>query len=462
VLAGRSMSLLAALRFLPFFPCPDCLQLCDSKLAYYQASLHIEPMTWLRLILLFSCLGPAAWHLDAEQRAGRFQHIDDLFLDFLVANARERLSQPASAENEDQVSFVALREEQKGEYAAWPPPPLDWQTLFKALQPYEPRVLVIATPLNWGRPSPEFVPAVAEALFPFAQVVQGIEIQPAETAPANPPFMGDLTDVLPRFQRVDGPLSSAPAFSALITAPDPALRPSGDMGLLAVRQSAKGWSMPYALLAEDTLVPCLLAQTFSRLTSSPYALHRLRLGPGAGAYLSDGTFVPLQNDGSLAVDSATSVPVINALDLMTGTLADALSPADKDALGKGKVIVIGPDHEENASPRLAYLHAQALAQTLNLPKLQKLTQIQQWIAWGIAALAATWLVLRVRRGRALWMGIGLIFCALVISFLAFQASLLWCPPTIPAALIAIGAILGMIIGRSAAKVAAAPSEASPL
>jgi hypothetical protein len=60
------------------------------------------------------------------------------------------------------------------------------------------------------------------------------------------------------------------------------------------------------------------------------------------------------------------------------------------------------------------------------------------------------------------MGIGLIFCALVISFLAFQASLLWCPPTIPAALIAIGAILGMIIGRSAAKVAAAPSEASPL
>jgi hypothetical protein len=419
-------------------------------------------MTWLRLILLFSCLGPAAWHLDAEQRAGRFQHIDDLFLDFLVANARERLSQPASAENEDQVSFVALREEQKGEYAAWPPPPLDWQTLFKALQPYEPRVLVIATPLNWGRPSPEFVPAVAEALFPFAQVVQGIEIQPAETAPANPPFMGDLTDVLPRFERVDGPLSSAPAFSALITAPDPALRPSGDMGLLAVRQSAKGWSMPYALLAEDTLVPCLLAQAFSRLTSSPYALHRLRLGPGAGAYLSDGTFVPLQNDGSLAVDSATSVPVINALDLMTGTLADALSPADKDALGKGKVIVIGSDHEENASPRLAYLHAQALAQTLNLPKLQKLTQIQQWIAWGIAALAATWLVLRVRRGRALWMGLGLIFCALVISFLAFQASLLWCPPTIPAALIAIGAILGMIIGRSAAKVAAAPSEASPL
>jgi hypothetical protein len=377
-------------------------------------------MTWLRLILLLSCLGPVAWHLDGEQRAGRFQHVDDLFLDFLVANARERLSKPASAENEDQVAFVALREEQKGEYAAWPP-----------------------------------------ALLLFDQVVQGIEIQPAESVPKIPPFMGDLAEVLPRFQRVDGPLSSAAAFSALITAPDPALRPAGDMGLLAVRQSAKGWSLPYALLAEDTLIPSLLAQTFSRLTLSPYALHRLRLGPGAGAYLADGTFVPLQNDGSLAVNSATSVPIINALDLMTGTLADALSPADKEALGKGKVIVIGPDHEENASSRSAYLHAQALAQTLSLPKLQKLTQIQQWIAWGIAALAAAWLVLRVRRGRAFWMGIGLIFCALVISFIAFQAGLLWCPPTIPAALIAIGAILGMIIGRGTPKVTPAPSEASP-
>jgi hypothetical protein len=110
---------------------------------------------------------------------------------------------------------------------------------------------------------------------------------------------------------------------------------------------------------------------------------------------------------------------------------------------------------------LAYLHAQALAQILSLPKLQKLTQIQQWIAWGIAALAASWLVLRVRRGRALWMGIGLVFCALVICFMAFQADLLWCPPTIPAALIAIGALLGMIVGRGSPKFVPPPSEASP-
>ena len=405
-------------------------------------------MLILRLILLLACLGSAAWYVDREQRVGRFQHVDDLFLDVLVANARERLSEPVADEKADPVVFVALKEEQRGEYAAWPPPPLDWQTLLKGLQTYDPSVLVIAMPLNWGNPAPEFVPAVAEALLPFTSVVLGIETRLAEgPAASTPPFMGDLAEALPRFQRVDGPLESAVAFSALISAPDARLRVSGELGLVAVTQKSGTWSLPYALRAEDTLVPGLLAQTLARLTHSPYAQHRLRLGPGAGAYLAEGTFVPLQNDGSLAVTTRAHVPIINALDLMTGTLADPLSPADKAALGKGKVIVIGLDHAENETPRVAYLHAQALAETLRLPRLQKLTQMQQWIAWGIAALAAAWIVLRVPRGSALWRGIGFIFLAVVASFLAFHLRLLWCPPTMPVALITVGALVGRVVGR---------------
>ena len=33
-------------------------------------------MLILRLILLLACLGSAAWYVDREQRAGRFQHVD--------------------------------------------------------------------------------------------------------------------------------------------------------------------------------------------------------------------------------------------------------------------------------------------------------------------------------------------------------------------------------------------------
>ncbi|MES2597094.1 MAG: hypothetical protein V4662_17240 [Verrucomicrobiota bacterium] len=420
-------------------------------------------MLFLRLILLLACLGSAAWYVDREQRAGRFQHVDDLFLDVLVANARERLSQPVIDEKDSSVAFIAIKEEQRGEYASWPPPPLDWQTLLKGLQPYDPSVLVIAMPLSWGTPAPEFVPAVKDALLPFTSVVFGVETRLVEnkTAPSTPPFMGDLEDALPHFQRVDGEVQDAQALSALIAAPDTSFRASGELGLLAVTSKAgtNTSSLPYALRAENKLLPGVLAQTFARLTNSPYALHRLRLGPGGGAYLAEGTFVPLQNDASLAVTQRTQVPVINALDLMTGTLADALSAGDKAALGQSKVIVIGLDHEANETPRLAYLHAQAIADTLRLPRLQKLTEIQQWIAWGIAALAAAWIVLRTRRTSALWRGIGFVFIALVTSFLAFHFKLLWCPPTMPVALIAVGALVGRIAGRGRPKEAPAATPA---
>lgn len=416
-------------------------------------------MLFLRLIFLLACLGPAAWYLDREQRAGRFQHVDDLFLDVLVANARERLSQPVVGEKDSGVAFIAIKEEQRGEYASWPPPPLDWQTLLKGLHPYAPGVLVIAMPLNWGTPAPEFLPAVSEALLPFTSVVLGVEAKLAESKSATsaPPFMGDLADSLPRFQRMDGEVQDAQALSALIAAPDSSLRASGELGLLSVTSKAGTPSLPYALRADTSLLPGVLAQTFARLTNSPYALHRLRLGPGGGAYLAEGTFVPLHNDGSLGVTGRTNVPVINALDLMTGTLADALSAEDKGTLSKAKVIVIGLDHEANETPRLAYLHAQGIADTLRLPRLQKLTEIQQWVAWGIAGLAAAWIVLRTRRTSALWRGIGFIFIALVGSYLAFHFKLLWCPPTMPVALIAIGALVGRIAGRGKPKEAPAPA-----
>ena len=139
--------------------------------------------------------------------------MDDLFLDFLVANGRELLTQPEPGK-ESPVVLVSLREEQLAEYAAWPPPPLDWQTILKGLQAYEPNVVVIPTPLFWGSPAPNFVPAVSEALLPFTSVVIGVETQLTDGALKAPAFMGGLEAQLPRFQRVDGPLDLVPAFSA--------------------------------------------------------------------------------------------------------------------------------------------------------------------------------------------------------------------------------------------------------
>lgn len=402
-------------------------------------------MIWVRLFILSACLGATGWYLEREQRAGRFQHVDDLFLDFLVANARDSLSQ-AETGKENPVVLVSLREEQKAEYSSWPVSPLDWQTILKGLHPFEPSVVVIPGSLFWGSPAPEFVPALSDALLPFSSVVLGVEAQLNEEVLTSPPFLGGIDDHLPLFQRVDGPLDSTFSFSALVSAPDPQLRSQGELGIAAVTSEL---GLPYALKAEESLMPSVLSQTLARYTSSPYAFHRLHLGPGAGAYLSEGFYVPLELDGTVKNQSGIKVDTVNALDLMTGGLADGLSAADKALLGKGKIIVIGPDHEiAGQSPSTARIHATALSYLLSLPRLQRLTQIHQWIAWGIAAIAAFWIVLRVRRARALQAGIAFIFAALVISFIVFQASLLWCPPTLPAALIATGAVVGLIVGRS--------------
>lgn len=406
-------------------------------------------MFWIRFMLLAASLATTGWYLDKEQRAGRLQHLDDLFLDFLAANARERLSTPAPGQP-PQVAMVALREADRTEYSAWPPKPLDWQMLLKALQPHEPAVLVLTTPLNWGSPPPEFLPALAETLLPYTSVVSAVEATLADkAAPEAPPFMGGLADTLPHFQNVDGSPELAPALAALVAAPDPALRASTELGLEASRQDGAGWSLPYALRAEDRLHPSLLAQALARLTSTPYARHRVRLGPGAAAYLSGGLFVPLAADGTLRAPEGGQVPVINALDLMTGTLADTLSPDDKAALGTGRVIVVGLDHEDAARPRPALLHAQALAHLLTLPRLSRLEGWQQWAAWGLAALAAAWTALGSGGRHPLRSGLACVFMALLASFTAFHAALIWCPPAMPVALIATGALVGLVTGRRA-------------
>lgn len=418
-------------------------------------------MFWVRFIILSLCLGATVWHLEREQRAGRFQKVDDLFLDFLVANARERLSQP-EAGKENPVVLVSLREDQKMEYAAWPPPPLDWQTILKELHVYEPSVVVIPTPLFWGRPAPDFVSAVAESLMPFRSVVLGVETELAAADSAAPAFMGGLQDAMPVFQRLDGESADAFTLSALITAPDELLRTRSEIGLAAVTQTEGKLGLPYAIRESDKLYPSVLAQSLARFSGTPYALHRIRLGPGAGAYLNEGLFVALAQDGVIHAESESEIPSVNALHLMTGTLADGLSAEEKTTLGKGRIIVIGPDvAAKDQPPSLARLHAQILSQILSRPRLHVLTQVQQWVAWGVAGFVGFWIGLRTLRSRALRAGMGMIFSALVVSFLAFQASLIWCPPTMLVSLIAMGAVIGRLFGRQPALSPEISPEVSP-
>lgn len=397
----------------------------------------------IRLLVLLALLASFSWWLDREHQAGRFQRVDELFLDFLVANARERFEKPEAATVAPSVVWVKMRSADRAEYAGWPPQPLDWQMVLKGLQSFDPAVVVIPETLTWGGPSPEFAREAALALMPFPSTVFGVESQLAASRD-TPGFLGGLEDEIPVFQKVQGAIDSVPSLGALIAAPDELMRRQGELGIATTSRAGETLVLPYAVQEGGNLRPTVLAQALARYTRTPYITHRLLLGPGAGAYLSRGLFVPLSASGEFAVDVGRVVPEVDALDLMTGEVVGALSVEDKELLGGGKVVVIGTDDDRVGLTRV---YAQALAQILALPRIKILPAFAQWSAWIIAGLAGTWIVYFVPRKKALIRGTIFIFVALVVCFLAFQSSLIWCPPTIPAALIALSAVFARVAGR---------------
>lgn len=398
----------------------------------------------IRALLLVVLLASLGWWLDREQHAGRFQRVDEVFLDFLVANARDRFVVDASAAASAPVVLVKMRTADKAEYAGWPPRPLDWQMVLKGLQAYDPAVVVIPETLFWGRPTPEFVSEAAQALIPLPSTVLGVEAQLASSRDA-PAFLGGLDATLPKFEKVQGDMAPVPPLGALISAPDDQLRRQAELGIALPLSSGTPGKVAYALQEGGRMLPTVLAQALVRYTKTPYATQRLLLGPGAGAFLANGSFVPLSPAAEFVVNTQLPIAEVDALNLMTSELAEALSAKDKASLSGGKMIVIGTD--EDSQGGLARQHAQALAQMLSMPRLQLLPEWAQWIAWGAAGLVGAWLVFFVPRSKAVLRGLLCVFAALVVCFLAFQSRLIWAPPTIPAALIVASTLFARLAGR---------------
>lgn len=413
-----------------------------------------------RLLFVLLCLGLAAGYVAHGQRSGRLARVDEWFLDLMTANARTRFQQTRVT---DEVVLVEFREDQRAEFSAWPPLPLDWQLVLKQLQVYQPEVLVVAAPLYWGRPAPDFVPAVAQALLPFPSVVLGVlcQIEPPD-APPHPAFLGDLQGRVPAFQRIRGEAENPTRLSAVVTAPDELLRNASELGLLTGKRLPQGgWSLAYSISdGVGGMLPTLLAQTAGRYSQSSYTLdHKLLLGLGAGALLKNGVYVPLEKNGDFMVSPADSVPTVNALDLMAGDLADVLSDEDQARLDKAKIIVLGLAEAGEGSQSMAAAQAAALNKILSMPRLQAITGPWEWALWAAAAGAGLWLAIRVRPSRVLLAAAGVLFTAFVAAYLSFQASLIWISPAVPGALILTGAFLGRFV-RSRQKRIAEPEAAT--
>lgn len=419
-----------------------------------------------RRLALLILLGGLGWQLNREQQAGRFRESDHLFLDFLLANNRDRFeTKGGPAVSSDQVVFLRIREEDRVDYVEWPPQPLDWQMMLGSLAPYEPDVVVLATPLAWGGFSkPEFLPALAQALISLPNAVQSAEVRLLPAGDAAPQGLPSPEEVLgqppPAPAHVAGDVTLARQIGTWLVPPDPALRGTVEGGFTVLPYTEPGKAVvevPLILRTGTTLVPSLALQALTRHRRTPYAGQWLRLGAGAGLHLGEGWFLPLTDSGSFVVNSQLSVPSINALDLMTGGLADALSAQDKAILGKGKIVVVGIDNDRGA-PSSARLQAQLVAQALALPSASSLDLRLQWAVWGVVGALTVLILPSVRsRGRAIWAGLGLIFAGLVTSYLVFQSNLLWCPASAPALLVVGGMLFVFVFGPARRKGSKAPA-----
>lgn len=401
----------------------------------------------IRLLVSMVLLGGLVWFLEGERRGGRFLGVDEVFEDFLIANVRGRF---VSSEG-GQVVLVEMREAEVGEYGAWPPEPIDWRMVLEAVKGWEPEVLAVPEVLNWGEPGPEFVGAVGTVLGGFPSVVLGVEGMYEVKAPEALPFLGGLESRFPRFGRVTGVTEATqPLFlKGLVAAPDERVGVGAELGLWVPEEAGV---LPYAVQlksAEDEvlMVPSFVAQVVSRAVRSPYSQQRLRLGVGAGAHLEGGVFVPLTTAGGVEVaeDVVAGLRVVNALDLMTGSLAETLDAETLAAVKAARVVVVGVSRGDGKALRRL---AGAIAGVLGMPVVKMVPLIWQYVIWGVAAVLALGIVHQGQR-RALMKAVGLVFASFVVSYLVFESKMVWCPPTLPAALLLAGGILGALIGKRA-------------
>lgn len=388
----------------------------------------------VRAIFLLSVLSGLAWWLHGEQERGRFRRLDEGFLDFLLANARQEMK-PDPAKLHD-VVLVQMREEDKAEYAAWPPQPIDYQMVVKSLASYEPSVLVIADPLLWPEPKPEFIDSLAQALLPIPRVILAASV--SSDGAGDDESIKVLRERMPFIHRSDHQATALPEAKRVEAMPEPALARQSDVGV--VMQG----SAHVAVRAGDGLMPSLELQALANAGQVPFDRIRITTGPGAGVHFNDSWFVPTPPNGTWATTNV-AITKLNALDLMvpevTGTDTDLAK-----TLGRGKTIILGMHHAAQGAPSKAAQCATTVASALALPRVTVLSQTGQFIAWGVAACLGLLLLLWPKQ-KAITRALLFLFLALTSSYLAFQALQVWCPPAIPSALIAASGLLVRLVGR---------------
>ncbi|WP_038158978.1 hypothetical protein [Verrucomicrobium sp. BvORR106] len=296
-------------------------------------------MNPVRLLLLLTAIGGSLAWLYVGGGRSQFPEVDPWYVDFLVANTRNKDTNTTQSLSSD-VVLVQFREEDKAEYSTWPPAPLDYIMAMKRIAHHEPEVVAFADSLHWDNEAPEFVLPLRQTLVAQPSVVFGFEVATSSTtdAPVTPEVKTFLETEMPSMGEAEDSIESMPSFNQVVGIPSKTLRVTGQMGITAIPgtiNTPEG-SVPLLARYESKIVPTVAAQAVTLYRRIPYSVMRLRLGAGARLSLGDRYVIPLDRTAAVRVPQEVSVPVVNALDLLTPELGVPSEAVNKEALGQKK------------------------------------------------------------------------------------------------------------------------------
>lgn len=373
----------------------------------------------IRALILLCLLGGVFAWLERERGSGRMGAAEQGFLDFLVANARERFDKNAP-KPADEVVLVEFREEDKAEFSAWPPAPIDHLMVLKRLVAHEPDVVAFAMPLTWDAAQGQFANELRDEFLKFPFTVLGYSATAAPPGSAAGQATGDL-EVLGLATSAADDASLAYTLTPL-GVPEKNLRTQMQLGFLSwVLDGENQRRDLFVARFGDRFVPSLAAQVVGLYKRVTFTEQRLRFGRGAGLYLGSERFVPLAADGTISPKLSGQPVSVNALELMTPDLGDEASREVSRKLGKHKLIVI------STTPSSWSGQASDAAWALALPTLKRAPLWADWAMGAAAALAGLW-QLRRRRLGALVSGFVLAVGGAAVCLVGFQAALTWWSP----------------------------------
>ena len=401
------------------------------------------------LFFLIFCAG-LVYGLQGMERGGRFHDINRKFLSWLTANTDGATASP---------SITILRIEKDDDIFDWPPTAIDFATMFNQLNLFTPKAIAVEPVLFWQDPHPQRFSSLVRKSEVLSPLLLGVEFE--VNSAAVEAIEENLLKEFEPITNITGDKSKLPRFTDVQSIPDESLRKHHQLAHTYIDLGGGDLS------DQDVLKVPLLARhrdhVFASFVLKAVLLHEqipvdeieVRLGESIKA--GDSLNIPIDSSGHFAVspDWDRRIPSISANVLMVGPNPDPSELGPNEKLEDIKslhnnLILIGRtgdgvrefDRPGGGTITRSEILASAIGAIQSGRYQIRLSNKIQYVTWGVIILIGLLAYLAIKkRATAVVFGAFGLLTIVIVGLLTFQSTSHWCPPTIPAAIIVLSAVL---------------------